>query len=335
VNLFLDDYPYDLLAQDVYTRGSFFPILAVAGMATLNVSAALFAEHEICIFGNDVLRKEAEPIKKFDDALKQRAERMFHVMEATGDGVGLAAPQIGCSEQLVVAQVKMPPFPKDFPEEQKEALRKKILGLSKKIRLTDHTTAKVTEFDDIVQFGQFAFTNLVWEPVGNTKAPSREGCLSLPGIMGRVPRYKEIVLNFQDLNGHPCTLQCDGLLAQIIQHETDHLNGVLYVDDISDLCVVGEMPVWKAFPLLYEQMKALKDEALTKNKMEESRQEAKQEGREFKPSEKTFWISEKNKKKALAIIEKIGGEEHTLDYDTLLPQSKTADDAVEAKSEAK
>ena len=211
-------------------------------MATLNVSAALFAEHEICIFGNDVLRKEAEPIKKFDDALKQRAERMFHVMEATGDGVGLAAPQIGCSERLVVAQVKMPPSPKDFPEEQKEALRKKILGLSKKIVLTDHAK-KVTEFDDIVQFGQFAFTNPVWEPVGDTKAPSREGCLSLPGIMAEVPRYKEIMLAYQDLNGHKCTLQCNGLLAQIIQHETDHLNGILYVDHISDLCVVGEMPV--------------------------------------------------------------------------------------------
>ena len=304
-------------------------------MATLNVSAALFAEHKICILGHDVLRKKAEPIKKFDDALKQRAERMFHVMEATGDGVGLAAPQIGCSERLVVAQVKMPPLPKDFPEEQKEALRKKILGLSKKIRLTDHTTGKVTEFDDIVQFGQFAFANPVWEPVGDTKAPSREGCLSLPGIMAEVPRYKEIMLDYQDLNGYKCTLQCDGVLAQIIQHETDHLNGILYVDHISDLCVVGEMPVWKAFPLLYEQMKALKDEALTKSRVEELRQKAEQEGHQFKPSEKTFWISEKNKEEALKIIESIGGEKNIFDYDTLLPKTQTESNAVKAKSEAK
>ncbi|MBR1843456.1 MAG: peptide deformylase [Opitutales bacterium] len=303
-------------------------------MATLNVSAALFAEHEICIFGNDVLRKKAEPIKKFDDALKQRVERMFRVMKATGDGVGLAAPQIGCSEQLVVAQVKMPTLPEDFPEEQKEALQKEISGLSKMIELTDHT-GKATTFDDIVQFGRFAFANPVWKPVGDTKAPSREACLSLPGIMAKVPRYKKIVLNFQDLDGHPYTLQCDGLLAQIIQHETDHLNGILYVDHISDLCVVGEMPIWEVFPELYEQMKALKDEVLTKNKVEESRQEAEQEGREFKSSEKTFWISEKNKEKALAIIGKIGGEDHMFDYDTLLPQSETANNAVEAKSEAK
>lgn len=167
-------------------RGSFiFSVLAVASMATSNVSTSLFAKNEICILGREVLRKPAKPIKQFDDELRARAEHMFHVMEATGDGVGLAAPQIGCPERLVVAQVKMPPLPKDFPEEQKEALRKKILGLSKTIILTDHTTGKVTTFDDIVQFGQFAFANPVWKPVGDTKAPSREGCLSLPELWQR------------------------------------------------------------------------------------------------------------------------------------------------------
>lgn len=335
MNLFLDDYPCDLLAQGMCIRNSFvFSILTVAGMTALNVSTALFAEHKICILGNEVLRETAKPIKQFDVALKQRAEYMFRVMEATGNGVGLAAPQIGSSERLVVAQVKMPSLPKDCPEEQKEASRKKILELSRKIILTDHT-GKVTTFDNIVQFGRFAFTNPVWKPVEDAKVLSWEGCLSLPGIMAKVPRYKEIVLNYRDLDGRECKLECDGLLARIIQHETDHLNSILYADHISDLCVVGEMSIWEVFPELYEQMKALKDEALTKNKVEESRQEAEQEGREFKPSEKTFWISEKNKKKALAIIEKIGGEEHTLDYDTLLPQSKTANNAVEAKSEAK
>lgn len=137
--------------------------------------------------------------------------------------------------------------------------------------------------------------------------------------MAEVPRYKEIVLSFQDLNGRPCTLQCDGVLAQIIQHETDHLNGILYVDHISDLCVVGEMPVWKAFPDLYNKIKELEDKKLTECKRKESKEEAEQEGRKFKPSEKTFWISEKNKEKALAIIGKIGGDRHILDYDTLLP----------------
>ena len=302
-------------------------------MATSNASTALFGKNEICILGNDVLRrKTAETIKQFDDELRARAERMFEVMEATGDGVGLAAPQIGCSEQLVVAQVKMPPLPKDFPEEQKEALRKKISGLSKTIILTDHT-GKITTFKDIVQFGRFAFANPVVKPVGDTKTSSREGCLSLPGIMAEVPRYKEIVLSFRDLNKHECTLRCDGVLAQIIQHETDHLNGILYVDHISDLCVVGEMPVWKAFPDLYNKIKELEDKKLTECKRKESKEEAEREGLEFKPSEKTFWISKENKGKALEIIKEIGGKDHILDYDTLLPQSETANNAVEAKSE--
>ena len=306
-------------------------------MATSNVSTALFAEHKICILGHKVLREKAEPIEEFDDALKQQAERMFEIMEATGDGVGLAAPQIGCSERLVVAQVKMPPFPKDFPEKQKEALRKKILGLSEKIILTDHN-GKTTEFSDIVQFGRFAFANPKVKPIEDSKEACDEGCLSLPGIMGQVPRYKEIVLHFQDLDGHPCTLRCDGFLAQIIQHETDHLNGTLYVDHITDLCVVGEMPIWKAFPDLYNKIKELEDKKLTEAKREESKQKAEQEGREFKPSEKTFWISgEDNKGKALAIIKEIGGEDHILDYDTLLPQAETVNESAssKAKSEAK
>ena len=149
---------------------------------------------------------------------------MFEIMEATGNGVGLTAPQIGCSERLVVAQVRMPSFPKDFPEKRKEALKKKILGLSKTIIRTDHTQNKIKE---------------------------------------------------------------------------------------------------------------LEDKKLTEAKREESKQKAKQEGREFKPSEKTFWISEKNKEKALAIIGKTGGEDYILDDDTLLSQSETADNAVEAKSETR
>ena len=150
---------------------------------------------------------------------------MFEIMEATGNGVGLAAPQIGCSERLVVAQVKMSPLPEDFPEERKEALKKKILGLSKTIILTDHT---------------------------------------------------------------------------------------------------------------YNKIKELEDKKLTEAKREESKEEAEREGREFKPSEKTFWISrEDNKGKALAVIKEIGGKNKILDDDTLLSQSETAGNAVEAKSETR
>ena len=82
-------------------------------------------------------------------------------------------------------------------------------------------------------------------------------------------------------------------------------------------------------------MKALKDEALTEAEIDKLKQKAEQEGCKFKPSEKTFWISEKNKEKALAIIGKIGGDRYILHYDSLLPQSGTvnASASSEAKSE--
>ena len=300
-------------------RGSFvFSILAMAGMTTLNVSTALFAEHKICILGNDVLRETAKPIISFNNDLKEKVSTMLQTLYVTGNGVGLAAPQIGRSERLVVVQMKMPPFPESWTEEQKEKKRKEIRELSKKIILTK-SDGKIVKYEDIMQFGRFAFTNPEIKSVEEIKESSQEGCLSLPGIMADVPRYKEIKLSYQDLDGHPCVLECDGVLAQIIQHETDHLNGVLYVDRVSELCVIGSMPIWKKLPLLYERMKKLKDDVLTKAKLEELKQRAEQEGRPFQLPGEVFWISKDNKAKALEIIKAIGGEEHLFDYDTLLP----------------
>lgn len=296
-------------------------------------STALFAKHEICILGNEVLRTKAAVIENFDEKLKQRAETMFEIMEASGNGIGLAAPQIGRSERLVVAEVKMPPLD-GYSEEQKEVLRKKISELSKTIVRTNPDGTE-TKFKDIIEFGRFVFANPVIEALEEAKEACDESCLSLPGIAGQVLRYKKILLRYQDLDGHPCTLECDGFLAQIIQHETDHLNGILYVDHIPDLWVLGEDPIWKKFPSLYEQIKALKDEDLTATKLEELKQKAAQRGFEFKPSERMFWISKENKEKALKIIEAIGGEKKIFDYDMLFLKAGTADSAVEAKSEAK
>ena len=97
------------------------------------------------------------------------------------------------------------------------------------------------------------------------------------------------------------------------------------------------MPVWKVFPELYEQMKALKDEALTEAEIDKLKQKAEKGSRPFQLPGEMFWISEANKTKALEIIKSIGGKDHTLDYDTLLLQSGTANASAssEAKSEAK
>lgn len=62
-----------------------------------------------------------------------------------------------------------------------------------------------------------------------------EGCLSVPGSWDKIKRYRRCTLNAQDENGKPYELEAEGLLAEAIQHETDHLNGILYIDHLSNL----------------------------------------------------------------------------------------------------
>ena len=183
---------------------------------------------------------------------------------------------------------------------------------------------------------------------------SREGCLSLPGIMKDILRKRKIVVEYRDRDGEEYGLKCDGLLAKIIQHEVDHLNGILYVDrpDKQPLLVRGWDPIWKREPKLYGEMQKLKDETLTKEKIPQFEQmleerfglKGDKEETILEPSKEdeekiehmlknVFWISEKDTGKALKIIEEIGGEDHILDYDTLLQQSGTVNDAVKAESE--
>ena len=71
-------------------------------MTASNVSTALFAEHEICIFGHEVLKEEAKPITEFSDGLKRVVNGLFETLNVTGDGVGLAAPQVGLPYRIVV-----------------------------------------------------------------------------------------------------------------------------------------------------------------------------------------------------------------------------------------
>ena len=74
-----------------------------------------------------------------------------------------------------------------------------------------------------------------YEPIDDAKEPLSEGCLSIPEYYAEVPRYLKVKLNALDRNGEPYELEADGLLAHCIQHEYDHLEGVLFVDYLSPL----------------------------------------------------------------------------------------------------
>ena len=80
-----------------------------------------------------------------------------------------------------------------------------------------------------------AYVNPVWEPVGNETNVDTEGCLSVPGYVGLVERYTTVRIKYQDVRGKKKQKVVTGLLARCIQHETDHLNGILFIEKATAL----------------------------------------------------------------------------------------------------
>lgn len=78
-----------------------------------------------------------------------------------------------------------------------------------------------------------AIINPVWEPIGQAKQDGPEGCLSIPGISENTERYETVVLSGRDIRGNAISLVASGLMARCIQHETDHLDGVLFLDRLT------------------------------------------------------------------------------------------------------
>ena len=160
------------------------------------------ASLHIRTYPDAVLRRKATPVPKGEN-LGGVVERMFQIM-VEEKGIGLAAPQVGLSWRLFVLDV---PPPEDEEEEE-------------------HPTHSD---------GRMVFVNPVLsKPVGSPEGES-EGCLSLPNIRGEVLRAPVITVSAHDEHGSPFTLTAGGLLARCIQHEFDHLEGVLIIDRMTQM----------------------------------------------------------------------------------------------------
>jgi peptide deformylase len=147
----------------------------------------------IRIYGDPVLRKTAGQVEVFDEALAKFVEEMIATM-IEGDGVGLAANQVGDLRRVVVIDTTGGEQPSLV------LINPVITGVSEEIEETD------------------------------------EGCLSLPGISLPVKRPAKVSVEAVDQYGKPFSIKdATGLLARALQHETDHLNGILFIDHVSAL----------------------------------------------------------------------------------------------------
>ena len=162
------------------------------------------ANREILKMGHPTLLEVAKPVEKFNTPeLDSIIEDMIDTMREN-DGAGLAAPQIGLGMQLVI-------FGFDSNERYPEA--------------------------DQVPFT--VLINPVITPIGDEEEDGWEGCLSVPGLMGVVPRFKKIRYQGKDQHGNEIDREVDGFHARVVQHECDHLIGKLYPMRIRDFSQFG------------------------------------------------------------------------------------------------
>ena len=143
-----------------------------------------------------VLKRKARTVTKFDKDLQTLLDDMVETMREA-PGVGLAAPQIGLSERIIVIEY----YEKEEDEENEDAPKKVWAMINPEI-------VKVSE----------------------ETLPGVEGCLSIPGLVGEVERHVAVQVKGMNRHGKPMKVKAKGWLARIFQHEIDHLNGVLFTE---------------------------------------------------------------------------------------------------------
>ncbi len=156
--------------------------------------------------GEPVLREKARELSR-EEILSERTQALITLMHETlrdAPGVGLAAPQVGEGIQLAIIE-DLPEYSRDLPPEEVAARERTPVPFHVIIN------------PRIVSYGE-------------QKVEFFEGCLSLSGFMALVPRSREVVVECFDEHSKPRTIRASGWYARILQHEIDHLNGMIYID---------------------------------------------------------------------------------------------------------
>jgi peptide deformylase len=159
---------------------------------------------DIVIFGNPVLKTKCPLVEEVTEDVQTLAADMIETMRAA-EGVGLAAPQVGVALQLAVV---------DVSEAEEPMTYLKVNG----------------EPAELAAYSPLVFINPVLEFPGKGKATMNEGCLSFPELRASVVRPDQVKATLTMLDGTVIVVETDGLFSRAIQHETDHLNGILFTE---------------------------------------------------------------------------------------------------------
>ncbi|PEN06971.1 peptide deformylase [Longimonas halophila] len=155
----------------------------------------------IYVFGHDALRRETEPVTENTEAVQTLISNMIETMRAA-NGLGLAAPQVGRTERIFVVDL---------------------------LPLADELHADGVEFPE--QPMVFINPKITWESEATGKF--EEGCLSIPDVREPVRRPERVQVEYLDRNFEEQSYEMGDMLARVVQHEYDHLEGVLFTDHLS------------------------------------------------------------------------------------------------------
>ena len=158
---------------------------------------------DILLEGDPRLRQKAMKVKYVDDSLRRVATDMRETM-MDAPGVGLAGPQVGVMRRIAVVHLPAGYVGDDDPEVNLTLINPEIVK-------------------------------------GHGREVGQEGCLSIPRWVGMVPRFETITLKAIDLDNRHIRIKTGGLLARVIQHEVDHLDGILFVDRVEDKSTLFEV----------------------------------------------------------------------------------------------
>lgn len=156
-------------------------------------------------FGEPVLKEPGARIETFDASLRQLAADMLETMYDE-EGIGLAAQQVGQALRLFVVDLQVSKGPPEF-QYTLDGKTPPLEAIMPLVVVNPEVELDATE------------TRLY-----------EEGCLSFPGVRGAIDRPTALTLRYQDLDGAPHSIVCDGLFARVIQHEYDHVEGTLFIE---------------------------------------------------------------------------------------------------------
>jgi peptide deformylase len=163
-------------------------------------------------YGDPILRAKGKRIEKLDDRIRELAANMVETMHAA-NGVGLAAQQVGEALQLTVLDVS------------------EVEDRPSTMRLNGEEVDPKTAMPLILLNPQLT--------LGKKTSRGTEGCLSFPEITGEIERSESVVARAETLEGKSIEIEATGLLARALQHEVDHLNGILFIDRMNSAAKVS------------------------------------------------------------------------------------------------